>query len=60
MTSGEIKTASVTHNGRELKYRNVSELKTALSMARAEANREQQIEKLQSGEMSGNRIRMRF
>lgn len=60
MTAGEIKTASVSHNNRSYEYRSIDQLQKALTMARTEANREEQIERLNEGKSAGNRIRMKF
>lgn len=60
MSSGEIKSGSISHNQREYQFRNMNELKTLLSMAESRANREKQLEALEMGKVAGNRIKLRF
>ena len=60
MSAGQITTAKVSFNNREVTYRSLEELIKAINHARQQVAREQNEEAVRKGYPTGNRIHFRF
>ncbi len=60
MSSGEIKTASISHNNRSTTYRSMEELIKAINYAKTQVQAEEAADNLQAGMGSGRRVLVRF
>lgn len=60
LASGSVASATVAFGDKQVTYRSLGELTKAISMARQEAARESQEERLAQGLPTGNRLQIRF